>query len=362
MSSAQIPEVLLEACNNIQDSEKRFTCLKAAASTKNIPAQNSATDLLKKAFGDIRAGLEIGVSYNNYQLALIELAKAISTFKKDANQKEKAGLDYFEEALDAYTDAGVLWGKSIEFYSRRDNSLAYGGGLPISLPRIGELAFKYKIQTVKADLLGFHRGVPVNSSRALIWGKANEKAEEGFKVIDNPVALAFNEAVEICGKYMTVLKEYKNTAIEDNQMSDDTVLSVKYRSGLSCLVGRANRKVLKVVTGEVMNKSQTLPENKTPPPDPKIYSKFVADAKAILESSVNGRLVSIQYRSLYISGETHPILCGEVDIKTVSASNSGFKRFYANSKTMAAVEDPQDNVVFLQMWPAVCEPKLVDVE
>ncbi|MBX7229629.1 MAG: hypothetical protein K1X48_08505 [Burkholderiaceae bacterium] len=360
-AAAQIPDVLLEACNNIQNSEKRLACLKAAANEKSKTTQPNNLAQLKKAFGDIRASLDLGVSYNNYQTALLELAKAIATFKREATQKEKTGLEYFEESLNSYNDAGILWAKSIEFYARRDNLLSYGGGLPISVPKINELVSKYNLQTVKADLLGFQRGVSVNTSRSLIWAKAHEQAEEGFKIIENPAHLTFNEALNICGKYMNALNDYKEKAAEDREASTDTILAVKYGKTLSCMVGKSNKKVIKVTTHIEENTELAQQNNMAPPPDPKAYSKFVAGAKAILESSVDNPS-AVKYQSLYISGATHHILCGEVNITNRSGEYVGFRRFYANAKTIAEIENPQDNAVFLQMWPAVCQPKLVDVE
>jgi hypothetical protein len=351
---AQTSEVLLEACNNISDSGKRLVCLKAAVNNQSHSNQHSAAETLRKEFGNIKASLEIGMSYRDYQTALLDLAKEIASFKRNATEKEKAGLDYFEEALNTYKDAGTLWIRSIEFYAKRDNSLAYGGGLPINLAGISNFPAKYNLQLVNADLLGFHRGISVDSSRALIWAKANDQAEEGFRVMKNPINLTFTEALEICGNYLSALQDKKALASEDEKLSSSSVLAVKYGALLSCLVNRASKRVVSVLTGEASNE-------KVRPPDPQKYLKFVTDAKNVLGSSI-AEPASAQYKSLSISGITYPILCGQINIKNSSGTYMGFRRFYADNKTTAKIEDPQDNTIFLQMWPAVCEPKLVDIE
>ncbi len=177
---SQTPAVLIEACNSMQDSAKRLECLKAAMGADKAPAKRDLIDPVRRAFGNMQASLDVGVSYNNYQLAILDLAKAVSAFKQDAGA---GGVDIahnFDAALDAYSDAGTFWERSISFYARRDNEISYGGGLPIGLNGLEWLVSKYSLATSKSDMLGIHRGLPVQETRAVLWRIAKERAAKGY--------------------------------------------------------------------------------------------------------------------------------------------------------------------------------------
>lgn len=181
VASAQPSEVLLEACNAMQDAAKRLECLKAAvgSSAKNsVPS--TALENVRRAFGDMNSSLGIGISYRDYQAAMLDLAKAVGAYKREAGAEEQERVRLFEEALAIYGDAGVFWERSISFYARGDNNLSYGGGLPIGLNALEWLVSKYQLPTSRADLLGFHAGLPVNATRSRLWELARTKAEAGL--------------------------------------------------------------------------------------------------------------------------------------------------------------------------------------
>lgn len=177
---AQTPSVLLEACNTLQDAEKRLECLKAAiGSSPNVAAANTgAVDTLERAFGALQAGIDVGMSYRDYQTSVLDLAKSLAAFKQ---QMPNIPTALFDEALGAYSDAGMFWLRSIEFYSRRGNDLAYSGGLPVSMNGLDWLVPKYGLATVKSDIWGIERGLPVQPTTSQIWAIAKTKADGGIK-------------------------------------------------------------------------------------------------------------------------------------------------------------------------------------
>lgn len=170
---AQPSMVLIEACNAITEEAKRLECLKAAVGTASSAAPN-ANEPLKKAFADIQSSVDVGISYNNYQTALLDLAKAVAAFK--VSPGDDAAKKLASEALDAYKDAGTFWERAISFYARSDNNLAYGGGLPVGLTGMDWLVSKYSLPTVRSDLLGLHSGLPVAGTRSRLWEIAASKA------------------------------------------------------------------------------------------------------------------------------------------------------------------------------------------
>lgn len=180
---AQAPAVLIEACNSISESEKRLECLKAAMGTGNAASQAQPLAVVSRAFSGMEASLNAGISYNNYQIAVLDLAKAVSAFKQDAKELEAAGK-LFDAAVEAYSDAGTFWARSIEFYARRDNGIAYGGGLPVSMNGLDWLVSKYSLATVKADIWGIERGLPVQSTRSEIWRIAKQKTTMAVAAAD----------------------------------------------------------------------------------------------------------------------------------------------------------------------------------
>lgn len=180
-ANAQAPAVLIEACNSIADAEKRLECLKAAMNVGGASATAQPLSAVTRAFAGMEASLNAGISYNNYQLAVLDLAKAVAAFKQDSGEAGATSAPLFESAVEAYSDAGVLWERSISFYARRGNDIAYAGGLPVSMNGLDWLVTKYSLATGKSDIWGLERGLPVQPARADIWRFAKGKAEAGAK-------------------------------------------------------------------------------------------------------------------------------------------------------------------------------------
>lgn len=178
LAIAQPSEVLLEACNAMQDPAKRLECLKAAVgSSAKMPAPSTALENVRRAFGDMNSSLDVGVSYRDYQSAMLDLAKAVGAYKREAANTDQERVRLFDEALAIYADAGTFWERSITFYAQHDNNLSYGGGVPVGLNGLEWLVAKYQLPTSRADLLGFHAGLPVSATRSQLWKLAQAKAE-----------------------------------------------------------------------------------------------------------------------------------------------------------------------------------------
>jgi hypothetical protein len=86
-SFGQTPSVLIEACNAIAESERRLVCLKAAIQATNIKPNEPGTkdvaiQAVERAFTRMQSNLGVGISYINYQTALLELASPLAELKR----------------------------------------------------------------------------------------------------------------------------------------------------------------------------------------------------------------------------------------------------------------------------------------
>lgn len=188
-SFGQPPSVLIEACNAMTDSDRRLVCLKAAIDANSGKLQGADTkyfalQAVEKAFTRMQSSLSVGISYNNYQTALLNLASPVAELKRVGGTELSAeGIVLLDRALDTYSDAAKLWQTSITFYARRDNELSYFRGLPLGLTSMEWLVSKYQLAIINVDLLGFHRGVHVDSTRARLWAIASERSTKGLKML-----------------------------------------------------------------------------------------------------------------------------------------------------------------------------------
>lgn len=184
LSFAQTPAVLIEVCNAVPDADKRLECLKAAMGTTSaVTPKTSAVDALERAFGAMQAGLDIGMSYRDYQSSVLDLARALSAFKQQSPETDYGLLD---EALTTYNDAAKFWNRSIEFYAQRGNDPAHAGGLPVGMNGLDWMVVKYDLTTVKSGIWGLERGLPVQTTRSKLWTHAKEKSDEGLRVARAP--------------------------------------------------------------------------------------------------------------------------------------------------------------------------------
>jgi hypothetical protein len=140
-----------------------------------------------RAFTAMEASIAAGVSYMQYgpllQAAATELALAEQVTKTAV---AKIAVAYFEDAIDAYRDAATWWERDISFYSRRDNNLSYGGGLPFSQVGLDSMVAKWSIPTRGADLLGVQRGVPRTTALQTMWRAASSATEAARQALLEP--------------------------------------------------------------------------------------------------------------------------------------------------------------------------------
>jgi len=180
--SAQ-PSVLLEACNSIGDATKRLDCLKAAA---GLPQQSASHEGVVKAFLGLHGMLESGMSLRSYEVAVQDVARELAIFKNSAPSVDPAVIESLETALQTYADAGKFWARSIEFYSRRGNDLAYAGGLPVDMVGLGWMVGRYGLPTRNSDIWGINVGVPVEQGRSHMWRKAAGQARAAIDILKDP--------------------------------------------------------------------------------------------------------------------------------------------------------------------------------
>jgi hypothetical protein len=187
--------VFIEACSAMTDASKRADCFEALA--RMAPGKEAAPDPKMKYEGvnrmatALQSAIDVGVSYNQFGVYVQQLATEISLLKQSAKEKrELAAIAEFESALDAYQDASTWWNSSVRFYAQRDNQTAYAWGLPLGLAGVEWLANKYSMPVGKADLLGFHRGVPHLTGLQTIWRVGRERVEKATTALSAPPAQA----------------------------------------------------------------------------------------------------------------------------------------------------------------------------
>lgn len=181
---SQPSDILIEACNAFPDAAKRLECLKSAMAKGQSSSENPASSL-KKSFIDMRAGLSAGISYNGYQSSIIELSKSIENFKQNALIKNPESFLALDNSLRAYKDAGILWVRSIEFFTKNGNSTTYRGGLPIRLTDSQWIVDRYNLATVKADVWGIETGIDADAAREKILALAKDYEDSAFDYLDN---------------------------------------------------------------------------------------------------------------------------------------------------------------------------------
>lgn len=192
--------VLLEACAAMADAGKRADCFEALARMPidSKPSQQSVDfQGVNRAATALLSAIDVGVSYRDYGTYVQQLATEVALLKQRAkSNNELAAVSEFEGALDAYRDAASWWETSIRFYARRDNETAYAWGLPIDMVGAGILANRYSMPVGKADLLGFHRGVPHLTGLQTIWrvGRQHlDKATSALNASQAPAAAVQTE-------------------------------------------------------------------------------------------------------------------------------------------------------------------------
>ena len=188
-------DALLEGCSSIPDAEKRAKCFEVLARTPDSSGAASAAKLsyegLNRAATALQSAIGVGVNYNQYGVFVQQLATEVSLLRQGAKDKrELEAMLLLESGIDAYRDASSWWDASIRFYAQRDNELAFAWGLPLGLAGAEWLANKYRMPIGKADLLGFHRGVPHLVGLQTIWRAGHQYIDKAMAILTPPPAPA----------------------------------------------------------------------------------------------------------------------------------------------------------------------------
>lgn len=186
------------SCEKLKRQTDRNTCIaefvKQISQTKQPPlpsaepadradvARREAEAILTRAkdvlvaFDSTLSVTTHGVSYNDYSPYIQKVAIELDRYRQGNRSpaEEEAG-DRLSNALDALKDAREYWAADIKFYSRRDNRLAYSGGLPVALSGMGRIVSKYGLPKQKSDWLGLHQGVPRAVALTALWQFASEE-------------------------------------------------------------------------------------------------------------------------------------------------------------------------------------------
>ena len=189
--NAEVPAVLLEACNALQDSAKRLVCLKAAVGdVKRKPTHEAVS----RAFIGFQGTLASGMSLRSYQAGVQDLARELAIYRSEAPPEAATGLVMLQSALETYSDAGTFWDAAISFYARRDNGIAYSGGLPMQMVGLEWMLRKYALPTRKSDIWGINVGVPPDAGRQFLWERARAESERAFAYLVNGPPMPVDES------------------------------------------------------------------------------------------------------------------------------------------------------------------------
>jgi hypothetical protein len=105
--------VLLEACNNLQDSAKRLQCLKEATQAPAVKAPQPA-ERMRAAMLTLQNAVNSGVSLSQYRALRLEFVREVGAFKASAPEDVEA-IGWLDESLTAYTDAERFWAANLQY-------------------------------------------------------------------------------------------------------------------------------------------------------------------------------------------------------------------------------------------------------
>lgn len=185
-SASSQPTALLEACNAVEDKEKRLECFKELSSVSRQPAAANTNDTsrIANAFSAVAGAVSSGVSFNNYTSLLLEPARELEIFKQTKPAPDQRIIDLYNESLIAYKDAERVWYASI--YKSEDGGLFVGKVLDPRRAGLVDLVAKYNLPTTSV-LLSIN--LPSDLALNIIWTQAKLKAQEANELIRNPAAL-----------------------------------------------------------------------------------------------------------------------------------------------------------------------------
>lgn len=178
MAATAQSSILLEACNNIADSNKRLACLQELMNSRPaaITQPDSGLERVKNAFLGLQGTVSSGISYNAYSQQILEPASALGVYRASP-KADAAAVGMFEAALKSYRDAQEVWRASI--YDSTDAG-AFGRILDVRRSGLGPLVVLYRLPVTRVlftDHLPAHLALPV------IWRQASEHTDSAMRRI-----------------------------------------------------------------------------------------------------------------------------------------------------------------------------------
>ena len=191
---------LLEACNTIDDRDKRLACLKELSALKSPTMLDAAAGAkrVKNSFAAVTGAVNSGVSLNSYSALLLEPSKELEIFRQEKPSSNQRALDLYDEALLSYRDAEKVWHASI--FKSFDGGL-FGRVLNPQNTGLQEIVNKYNLQTRQ---ILFNTHLPAETALSVIWRHAKERAQAANDVLEQPSINDQNQRLKSDGERVTV--------------------------------------------------------------------------------------------------------------------------------------------------------------
>src|ERR1035437_1402086 len=198
------PSALLEACDSVEDKEKRLACFKELSNLKSSGTTDAAAGKrVKNTFASIAGAVNSGVSFNNYSAMILEPAKEVGIFKQEIPKPDPRVLDLFDQSLVSYRDAEKVWHANI--YDSSDGGLFLGRVLnPNYVPGLQDIVRKYNLPTRRILLA---ENLPVDTALPIIWRYAEERAKAAVEILEGRSTGDVNVDVKTSGSPPAVVQE-----------------------------------------------------------------------------------------------------------------------------------------------------------
>ncbi len=172
--------ILLEACNKIDNQDNRLACFKEIHQTSEqktpfISKQQIAIDSMKKEFAELQQIIKTGISYNVYSEAITKPAMKLGSLKLETNGEMPYMIKSLEDAIVAYNDAGAVWRASI--HDSIDGGIFTGKILNPERSGLMRIVNKYNLR-LESKLLNPH--LPPNEAILNIFKYAEDKTKDAF--------------------------------------------------------------------------------------------------------------------------------------------------------------------------------------
>ncbi len=189
--------MLLEACNAIEDKDKRLACFSELSSLKASTATDAAAagKKVKNAFASIAGAVNSGISLNNYSTLILEPAKELEIFRQEKPTPNQRAIELYEEALVSYRDAEKVWHASI--FDSSDGGLFLGKILTPRYTGLQGIVEKYNLP-IKKILLREH--LSADLALPIIWQRARELAKNAGEALEKPVPDNANQEPKSAGQ------------------------------------------------------------------------------------------------------------------------------------------------------------------